>query len=69
MSFAILIIYKIRKFDKNILESIRIKYKISISFIRRNKLGRARIKEQFTKKDKSFKINFDSRIIIKLILT
>ena len=69
MSFAILTIYRIRKLDENILESIRIKYKIDISSTKRNKLGRARVKEQLTKEDKSFKTNLDSRIIIKLIST
>jgi len=68
MSFAILTIYKIRKHDKNILESIQIEYKINIPSIRRNRSGRARVKKQLTKKDKSFKINLDFRIIIKLIL-
>jgi len=69
MSFAILIIYKIRKLDENILESIRIEYKTDIPFIRRNRLGRARVEEQLTKEGKFFEINLDSRIIIKLILT
>ncbi len=45
MSFAILTIYKIRKLDKNILELIRIEYKISIPFIGRNRLDRARVKK------------------------
>ncbi len=69
MSFAILTIYRIRKLDKNILELIRIEYKIGISFIGRNRLGRARVKKQFIKEGKSFKINFNSRTIIKLIST
>ncbi len=68
MSFAILIIYRIRKLDKNILESIRIEYEIDIPSIRRNRLGRARVKEQLIKEDKFFKTDLDSRIIIKLFL-
>ncbi len=68
MSFAILTIYRTRKLDKNILESIRIEYETSIPFIKRNRSGRARVKEQLTKKNKFFKTNLDSRIIIKLIL-
>ncbi len=69
MSFAILTIYRTRKLDKNILESIRIEYEIGISFIKRNKLSRARVEEQFIKEDKFFKTDLDSRIIIKLIST
>ncbi len=68
MSFAILIIYKIRKLDKNILELIRIEYETSIPSTGRNRLGRARIKKQLIKEGKFFKTNLDSRIIIKLIL-
>ncbi len=67
MSFAILIIYRTRKLDENILESIRIEYKTNIPSIKRNRSGRARVKKQLIKKNKSFKTDFDSRIIIKLI--
>ena len=69
MSFAILIIYRTRKLDENILESIRIEYETDIPSTERNRSGRARVKEQLAKEGKSFETDLDSRTIIKLIST
>jgi len=68
VSFAILIIYRTRKFDENILESIRIEYETGISFIGWNRSDRARVKKQLIKEDKFFETDLDFRTIIKLIL-